>query len=303
LQRSTLHYERIRRHAIELFEIFQANLSTSVVCKCVLGHTVNMKIEFRSARITAKRLFFRTIFTFDRAEPSLAPPYNWREVEIEPLLSTRFCRETMSHKAVNFLAGSSTIQTADSTSSELPNICTVIKGPIQSGWLDYLANDQGCRHRIRVLAMDQIPATLQTIQTVSLAAVLDHKEFRQEYRYRLGLKLASSVMQLHTTQWLADYWGKADISFPCFSDGKIDFNNGLIKRGFGSEKKQIPMASTSGLNDCGSVPCLFSLGIVLLELIERQSIETMKSYTYDDPVGTLGTPKPTLVGCSHFTID
>ena len=291
MQRSTLHYERIRRHAIELFEIFQANLSTSVICKCVLGHTVNMKLEFRSARITAKRLFFRTLFTFDRAEPNLTPPYNWREVEIEPLLSARLCHETISHKAVNLFADSSTVQTADSTSSELPNICTVIKGPIQSGWLGYLANSQGCRHRIRVLALDQISAALETIQTISLAAVLDHREFRLVHRYRLGLKLASSVMQLHTTQWLPDYWNKSDISFPCFSDGKIDFNNPLIKRGFGSEEKQNSMAFTSGLSNCGSVPCLFSLGVVLLELIERQSIETMKNNSYDDSVCTLGIPK------------
>ncbi|KAJ5471369.1 hypothetical protein N7530_008726 [Penicillium desertorum] len=221
LQRSTLHYEQIRRHAIELFENFQANLSTSVICKCVLGHTVNMKLEFRSARITAKRLFFRTIFTFDRAEPNLAPPYNWREVDIEPLRSARLCHETISHKAVSLLAESSHVQTADSTSSELPNICIVIKGPIQSGWLDYLANNQGCRHRIRVLALDQIPAALETIQTVSLAAVLDHREFRQVHRYRLGLKLASSVMQRHTTQWLPDYWSKTDISSHAFRMGTL----------------------------------------------------------------------------------
>ncbi|KAJ5556262.1 hypothetical protein N7494_000177 [Penicillium frequentans] len=302
LQRSTLHYERIRRHAIELFEIFQASLSTSMVCKCVLGHTVNMKLEFRSAGITAKRLFFRTIFTFDRAEPNLTPPYNWRELEIEPLLSTRLCHDTVSHKAVDSLAEPSTIQTVDSASSELPNICTVIKGPVQSGWLGYLANDQGCRHRIRVLALDQIPAALQTIQTVSLAAILDHREFRQEHRYRLGLKLASSVMQLHTTQWLADYWSKTDISFPSFSDGKIDFNNALIKRGFGSEETQNSMAPTSGLIEYGSVPCLFSLGIVLLELIERQSIENMNIGLHDDLVGALGIPKRISGTFSHSII-
>jgi hypothetical protein len=33
------------------------------------------------------------------------------------------------------------------------------------------ANSQGCRHRIRVLALDQISAALETIQTISLAAV------------------------------------------------------------------------------------------------------------------------------------
>jgi hypothetical protein len=40
------------------------------------------------------------------------------------------------------------------------------------------------------------------------------------------------LKSIFPTQWLPDYWNKSDISFPCFSDGKIDFNNPLIKRGF-----------------------------------------------------------------------
>ncbi|OGE47224.1 hypothetical protein PENARI_c054G09299 [Penicillium arizonense] len=248
LQRSTLHYEQIQAHAIELYEIFQIKFSTPLTCNCALGHTVNMKLEFRSAQIlTAKGLHFHTIFTFDHVEPDITPPCNWREIEMEPLGSSRLCLDRqILHKAVTLTVESSAIQTTDPTVSEISNLCAVIKRPIETGvWLGYLTDSQCHRHRVRVLALDSLPVASYTIQTISLAAVLDHREFRQESRCRLGLKLASSVMQLHATQWLANHWNKTDISFPLFSDGKIDFNNPLIKRSFGSKDETGSSASVT----------------------------------------------------------
>lgn len=291
-QRSTLHYKKIQGHAIELYEIFQAKLSTAPTCNCILGHTVNMKLEFRSARTTASGLYFHTIFTLDHVESTFTPLCNWREIEMEPLGATQYCRDTdVLHTAVRFVEDSPATQMASLTVSEISNLCTIIKGPTQPGiWLGYLANSQGCRHRIRVLALDQLPVASQTIQTVSLPTVLNRKEFRLEHKCRLGLKLASSVMQLHATQWLADYWSKKDISFARFSDGKVDFNNPLIEHNFGIENDMsgpIGVVSRSGFS--GSIPCLFSLGIVLLELVERRTFEEMKSVQNDFPVSNNDT--------------
>jgi hypothetical protein len=114
---------------------------------------------------------------------------------------------------------------------------------------------------------------------VSLAHILRDKAFRQDHRSRLGLKLASSVMQLHTTEWMTDYWSKSDIFFLRSLDMTIDFDSPLIRRSFGTQ--EIDLASMSEnlpkfyLN--ASIPCLFSLGIVLLELWYREVFEELKT--------------------------
>lgn len=78
--------------------------------------------------------------------------------------------------------------------------------------------------------------------------------------------------------------------FRTIFDGKIDFNNPLIKRSFGTKNETGPStAVTSGLSYCVSIPCDFSLGIVMLELIERRTIEVINNQ-YDCLVGILTTP-------------
>lgn len=99
-----------------------------------------MKLEFRSARTTASGLYFHTIFTFDRVESNFTPPCNWREIEMQPLGATRMYRATNVLRTALRLVESPT-QIVNSTAPEISNLCTVIKGPTQSGiWLGYVAN-------------------------------------------------------------------------------------------------------------------------------------------------------------------
>jgi hypothetical protein len=100
-----------------------------------------------------------------------------------------------------------------------------------------------------------------------LAHILRDKAFRQDHRSRLGLKLALSVMQLHTTERMMNYWRKSNIFFLRSLDMTADFDSPLIRRSVGTQ--EIDLASMSKslpkpyLN--ASIPCLFSLGIVLLK--------------------------------------
>ncbi|KAK2767585.1 hypothetical protein FQN54_003743 [Arachnomyces sp. PD_36] len=182
-------------------------------------------------------------------------------------------------KRVAFLNPSPTHVSPDPTGQEISNLCSAIAAPAQSKeWLGYIANGQGRQHRIR--AIDQkraLSKALKNNRTVPLTEVLGHREFRREHRSRLGLKLASSVMQLHTTQWLTDHWSKEDIFFIRSSDGTVNFGNPLIRRSFGPVSKVCATRDSSKPRISSSIPCLFSLGIVLIELWHGQPFEDLKN--------------------------
>lgn len=274
-RRSTKHYVRIRSHAIDLYEIFQTKFPASSSCNCMLRHDVNMKLEFRSAKTTAKGLYFHAVFTSNIAFPSR----NWREIEMEPWKTdeTKLCQDTERHAQVRFADPPS--QTA-SNYEVISDLCATIIEPSSSrDWLGFIASEKGRQHRIRSMEYHQRLLDFKNIDTVSLAQVLHDNSFRQEQRSRLGLKLASSVMQLHTTDWLTDFWSKDDILFLRSLDSTVDFDGPLIRRSFETRNMDLTSISQSlprpWLN--ASIPCLFSLGIVLLELWYREVFENLKS--------------------------
>lgn len=190
---------------------------------------------------------------------------------------TKLCQDTERHAQVRFAHPPS--QTA-SNYEAISDLCATIIEPSSSrGWLGFIASEKGRQHRIRSMEYHQRLLDFKNIDTVSLAQVLHDKSFHQEQRSRLGLKLASSVMQLHTTDWLADFWSKDDILFLRSLDSTVDFDSPLIRRSF--ETRNIDLTSISQslprpwLN--ASIPCLFSLGIVLLELWHREVFENLKN--------------------------
>lgn len=269
-RRGTGHYNRIRSHAIDLYEIFQVNFP--IDCKCGLQHDVNMRLQYRSAQMTNRGLCFRTVFSF-----KTTPSQTWREMELEPWeKKQQLCHEAKAHRQVSFIMEPESSSSSDPVGGEISNLCETIITPVRSKeWLGYIANRRGRQHRIR--ALDYYQPTIDMRLTL-LEDVLDDPSFRLKDRCRLGLQLASSVMQLHSTQWLTDQWGKKDISFVRFCDGTTDFRHPLVRCGFA--EPAIPLShlslSDTSKSGLGTIPCLFSLGIVLLELFYRQRFEVMK---------------------------
>ncbi|CAI7621684.1 unnamed protein product [Penicillium manginii] len=275
-RRSTKHYTRIRSHAIDLYEILRDKFPISPSCTCMLRHDVNMKLEFRTPKTLAKGFCFHAIFISDA---SFYSSWNWREIEMEPWGTTEIdlCQDTR-HTRVKFVIEPPSPPASDY--EDISNICATITAPMPpSEWLGFITSKRGRQHRIRAIDHKQRLPNFKSIDTVSLAQVLRDKAFRQDHRSRLGLKLASSVMQLHTTEWMTDYWSKSDIFFLRSLDMTIDFDSPLIRRSFGTQ--EIDLASMSEnlpkfyLN--ASIPCLFSLGIVLLELWYREVFEELKT--------------------------
>lgn len=138
-------------------------------------------------------------------------------------------------------ASNSTISSSDTVTEDITNLCSIIARSIRStSWPGALSNKQGRRYRVRAVQQQTVLSTAgENVRTASLAYHLNNNLFRREQRSRLGLKLASSVMQLHTTQWLLDTWGKNDVLFLQAVDGTVQFNSPLIRRSFGSGTKQL----------------------------------------------------------------
>lgn len=257
-----------------------------------------MKVEFHSAHMTARGLYFHTTFTFDQAgQITSSSSYNWRESEMEPVTTKQLCQNPHSSSQlilisgnVNYLTQASSMLPTSQIIQKISNLCSVIQSPIDSrDWLGYLTNNHGCRHRVRVISLSPSPNTSPTIETISLVEFLSHREFLLEHRCHLALKLAPSVMQLHDTPWLTNHWGKEDIPFTRYANGKIDFNSPLIRRTFGSVDTTGALTASGApvISADGSIPCLFSLGIVLLELSYRQTFESLKNQNEDSLVSIL----------------
>ncbi|KAJ5768754.1 Synaptobrevin [Penicillium odoratum] len=268
-RKGTNHYGKIRSHAIDLYEALQRNFQTSPACNCMLRPDVNMKLEFRNAKITAEGLHFHAVFTSDA---QFCSPWNWREIEMQPWESkATICHE--SHTRVQLA-----IEPPVAKYGYISDLCAAIIGPISSWeWLGAIKSHKGTQHRIRAIYHRQRLPSFKDIETVSLAEVLSDEAFRLEQRSRLALKLASSVMQLNTTEWLSDYWSKSDISF-LRSLEKVDFNNPLIRRSFGP-RLGLASLSNSLPNLYWNIPCPFSPGVVILELWYRQALEKLKNET------------------------
>jgi hypothetical protein len=281
-RKTTKHYRRIRSHAIDLYNILKTQFPAHPACKCALRpHHVNMRLEFRSAQSTAKGLYFHTIFTSETAFNSSS---NWREIECEPWGTSDhdLCQDAIHSAQVQFVVTPPTQSQGSSVTAnepEISNLCAVITGPASKAWLGRIANPKGQQHRIRAMDHQKRLPAFETIETVSLGDVLADENFGEEQRLQLALKLASSVMQLHTTDWLTDYWSKSDIAFLRSSYGVIDFDNPLIGRTFGNTSYTMTTMSQNLPRPMlhASIPCLFSLGIVLLELRYRTLFEDLKT--------------------------
>jgi hypothetical protein len=115
------------------------------------------------------------------------------------------------------------------------------------------------------------------IKTVSLAALLStHTADLKQQKWTLGLQLASSVLQLHTTSWLNERWGAKDILFFQHTNGTVFYDSPFIRRTFTLSQSAI-RSSASSSRRYRSIPVLFALGIVLIELYYRKPFEDLQN--------------------------
>ena len=105
------------------------------------------------------------------------------------------------------------------------------------------------------------PVSLQTLLSTYCRLGFSAKD-----RLSLGVKLASSVIQLHQTWWLNTSWGKRDIVF--FADPQTRdplMAKPMVQHDLNSSPTILPPAQRQDVT-CPKTKILFSLGVVLCEL-------------------------------------
>ena len=115
-------------------------------------------------------------------------------------------------------------------------------------------------------------------RTVTLGDLLSMRTPSRKERLKLGVKLASSVMQLHKTQWLSEKWSKQDILFiqECSSQSNVPvLENPLVPQTFTPDSSPCQISAEFRFTRCNR--SLYSLGIILIELWFWRSLESFQA--------------------------
>lgn len=158
------------------------------------------------------------------------------------------------------------------------DFCQSIQNPdYDDSCLGILVDDEERKHRVS-LATTAL-RNHQPGRTISLEALLSSRfPLPRRERLVLGVKLASTVMQLHNTGWLNEMWDKRDIVFPVdpTNPDKASTERPAVWRSFGSlpPTSACTPGSPRSIAQCNKT--LFSLGVVLLELWFWKSLDELE---------------------------
>lgn len=168
---------------------------------------------------------------------------------------------------------------SNTPSAAIDDLCSKIRCAVKTHSLGNLTDGEGRLYELMCLEEEQI--AYHESPLVSLDDLLREQEnirLSRRQRYKIACILASSVLQLQSTPWLAERIDKRDIMF--YKKGlDIDIDHPYIRHTFNSTKRTHTALSTAS---APSTPAsrfaarnsLSSLGIVLLELCYGQVIET-----------------------------
>ena len=177
-------------------------------------------------------------------------------IEIEQSATTRspsFRLSSCKHETSEFAAGVEPID----------DFCSILTdtGNSRSSCYGLLVDQQNRRHRVWP------PAKPLCLVRDSISSLEDlfREGFRLTTKQRLGLsvQLVSSVLQLHSSGWLADDWGRKDIFF-FKQNGVVVVDSPMVR--WVDHRVAMPTTEECGRSVVKCNQSLLSLGIILIEL-------------------------------------
>jgi len=159
-------------------------------------------------------------------------------------------------------------------------LCTTIRnaGALHE-CLGVLVSTDNKKHRLWTPERPECIHFLRSAKAVTLAEILCLPPPSTKERLKLGVKLASSVMQLHKTQWLGERWSKQDIRFIISAEPHTS-RSPMIENPFLHQSFVPPNPPLENTIQASIVPCnqsLYSLGIVLIELWHWKDLQILQS--------------------------
>ncbi|KAI4159865.1 MAG: hypothetical protein LQ342_006193 [Letrouitia transgressa] len=226
--KNSRNWLQFRDHARRLFK----SLGSHWFCACLHSHRASLRLDIRqmSPMHEEKEVKFNILFSNDTnaaATTSTSIPWNWLQVDVQPLPSTsKQTTTTMSSqrqgtKHVSFdlqdtlkpsVAGSSaSVPRSSSSASKINDLCDVLSQRLQSlscvGYLDDHEFQQHMFMSADIMDADE-SQEIVSFYDIKFAHGLGVKE-----KYALALTVASAVLHLQATPWLKERWCLDDIHF------------------------------------------------------------------------------------------
>lgn len=194
-------------------------------------------------------------------------------------------RKKVSFASSHFLPAKSTTHTQShhiehsfSASEKIECLCTAMQNADESSCLGVLVDDLKRPHRISIT---DASAERNSMETVSLKILFAQTALEKKDRLVLGVKLASTLLQLHKTPWLKETWGKRDILFlkECSGTQQTLVQKPFLSKSFIPPTCSIlPRRPTDEPDPSPEVrnKSVFALGILLIELWFDQPLEDLR---------------------------
>lgn len=163
----------------------------------------------------------------------------------------------------------------DSGSRRIEDLCKAMVNAKESSCLGQLFDEEERRHRVSIT---DVSCGRDPIQTVSLQDLLQ-TPLENKDRLIIGVKLASSLLQLHSTPWLTETWGKHDILFRKKADGMVLLSKPLLSKGFASPTCRVspPQYDSPAIFQDVRNQGIFALGLLLIELCFGKTIDHVRA--------------------------
>ena len=165
-------------------------------------------------------------------------------------------------------------------------LCTAIRNArALHECLGVLVSTDNTKHRLWIPERSECAHSSHSATIVTLAEILRLPPPSIKERLKLGVKLASSVLQLHETQWLGERWSKQDIKFITPAETRT-LTSPMIAAPF--IHQNFVLQNTPSLENSieASIvacnPSLYSLGIVLIELWHWKDLKCLQGSVSTD---------------------
>lgn len=183
---------------------------------------------------------------------------------------------------------------SENITKQIENLClTTQQAKSEPSCLGILTDESNRQYRVwppRTPSLSSKPMVMLSLENL----LTQPEALKKKDRLILGVQLASTVMQLHTTEWLSENWGKRDILFyQEESGGAVNtspiIRKPLVRQIFASPDPCSPPSQTiQKLTKSILLPhnqSLFSLGVILVELWYGQRLEDLRIETDGNGIG------------------